>query len=563
MECDSCRRIGHDDWLDVVEVDAASSARRIDEMREWLETVRYAPVVSRFRVTIMDEAHQIQEGAASALLKTLEEPPPHLVVILCTTHPWDILPTIRSRLQHFALRKPGIANLTKVLDRVSAKERIDTSPEALDLIARAADGSYRDALGLLDQLATYGDGKVVVGDVLELFGAVEREEIFALAEHFATGDVAGAFAQLESTLDRGADPEQLIRGLVAHLRYVCLLQQGAHPSEDWAYSNEELERLRGQANQLPPARVIRGIDLIADAQVRIRHGQADPRIQLELVAAKLSRPAFDPSLQALVGRIEALERGLPAPRPPAPVAAAPPAAAVAPPPVPAAPTPAPVLAAAAPPSAPAAVPAPPSPAPTPAAAPTPAPVAPTSTPSAPVAEAPSPPPAPAAVPAPPASVPADAALDGDPGSDAPPPFDDAPPQSVSEPPPAPPRPREPIVADQDHLTRLWPQVVAELEQQHPAVHGFLRESTVSGVDDTSITVVVSGVFVKMLEKPDERMLVERTLTNLAGRPFAVNFTAVGADSPAAPRKEEAAPQMFDHDTLIEEFKRRFNATEER
>jgi len=547
MECDSCRRIGHDDWLDVVEVDAASSARRIDEMREWLETVRYAPVVSRFRVTIMDEAHQIQEGAASALLKTLEEPPPHLVVILCTTHPWDILPTIRSRLQHFALRKPGIANLTKVLDRVSGKERIDTSPEALDLIARAADGSYRDALGLLDQLATYGDGKVVVGDVLELFGAVEREEIFALAEHFATGDVAGAFAQLESTLDRGADPEQLIRGLVAHLRYVCLLQQGAHPSEDWAYSNEELERLRGQANQLPPARVIRGIDLIADAQVRIRHGQADPRIQLELVAAKLSRPAFDPSLQALVGRIEALERGLPAPRPPAPVAPAPvtaPTQTAPPVAVPAVvPTPAPEAS-----SPPVSVPAA---------------VAPTVVEPAPPVPAPaSDSPPPVAVPAPaPAS--ADAFLDGDPGSDAPPPFDDAPATSQSEPPPVPPRPREPIVADQDHLTRLWPQVVAELEQQHPAVHGFLRESTVHSVDDTSITIVVSGVFVKMLEKPDERMLVERTLTNLAGRPFSVNFAAVGADSPAAPRKEESAPQMFDHDTLIEEFKRRFNATEER
>ena len=541
MECDSCRRIGHDDWLDVVEVDAASSARRIDEMREWLETVRYAPVVSRFRVTIMDEAHQIQEGAASALLKTLEEPPPHLVVILCTTHPWDILPTIRSRLQHFALRKPGIANLTKVLDRVSAKERIDTSPEALDLIARAADGSYRDALGLLDQLSTYGDGKVVVGDVLELFGAVEREEIFALAEHFATGDVAGAFGQLEATLDRGADPEQLIRGLVAHLRYVCLLQQGAHPSEDWAYSNEELERLRGQANQLPPARVIRGIDLIADAQVRIRHGQADPRIQLELVAAKLSRPAFDPSLQALVGRIEALERGLPAPRPPA---------ATAPTPAPVAPAPAPVASVAPTPAPVAPAPAAPVPVPSP-------PVASTDTP--PVEASPPPPPAaPVAVPPP-----ADAHLDGDPGSDAPPPFDDAPPPSLSEPPPVPQRPREPIVADQDHLTRLWPQVVAELEQEHPAVHGFLRESTVHTVDDTSITVVVSGVFVKMLEKPDERMLVERTLTNLAGRPFAVNFTAVGADSQAAPRKEEAAPQMFDHDTLIEEFKRRFNATEER
>ena len=89
--CDSCRRTGQPDWLDVVEVDAASSARRIDEMREWLETVRYAPVACRYRITIMDEAHQIQDQAASALLKTLEEPPPHLVVILCTTHPWEIL----------------------------------------------------------------------------------------------------------------------------------------------------------------------------------------------------------------------------------------------------------------------------------------------------------------------------------------------------------------------------------------------------------------------------------------------------------------------------------------
>ena len=206
LECDSCRRIGHDDWLDVVEVDAASSARRIDEMREWLDTVRYAPVVSRYRVTIMDEAHQIQEGAASALLKTLEEPPPHLVVILCTTHPWDILPTIRSRLQHYALRKPGVANLVQVLERVSREEGFETSAEVLDLVARAADGSYRDALGLLDQLSAYGGGRVEVGDVLELFGAVEREEIFELADHIAAGDAAGAFEMLESTLDRGADP---------------------------------------------------------------------------------------------------------------------------------------------------------------------------------------------------------------------------------------------------------------------------------------------------------------------------------------------------------------------
>lgn len=291
-ECDSCRRIGRDDWLDVVEVDAASSARRIDEMRDWLESVRYAPVASRYRVTIMDEAHQIQEGAASALLKTLEEPPPQLVVILCTTHPWDILPTIRSRLQTYSLRKPGVANLMTVLERVARAEGIEAGPQALDLVARAADGSYRDALGLLDQISTFGGGTVQVADALDLLGVVSREALFDLVDLMAQGDAAGAFEMLESALDGGADPEQLMRGLITHLRYACLLQQGAQAREDWALSPEELDRLHAQANQLSPSQVIRAIDLIADAQVRIRHGQADPRIQLELVAAKLSNPAL-------------------------------------------------------------------------------------------------------------------------------------------------------------------------------------------------------------------------------------------------------------------------------
>ncbi len=296
----------------MVEVDAASSARRIDEMRDWLETVRYAPVACRYRVTIMDEAHQIQEGAASALLKTLEEPPPHLVVILCTTHPWDILPTIRSRLQHYVLRRPGVANLMRVLEGVSREEGIETTTAALDLVARAADGSYRDALSLLDQLSTYAGGRVEAAEVMELLGAVERETLFELVDLFAGGDAAGAFERLQDALDGGADPEQLMRGLVQQLRYALLLQQGAHPREEWALTGEELERLRAQANQLPPAQVTRGLDLMADAQVRIRHGGADPRLQLELVAAKLGRPALDAHLDALAGRLEALERGAPA-----------------------------------------------------------------------------------------------------------------------------------------------------------------------------------------------------------------------------------------------------------
>ncbi|HJZ62162.1 MAG TPA: DNA polymerase III subunit gamma/tau [Miltoncostaeaceae bacterium] len=459
--CDSCRRIGHDDWLDVVEVDAASSARRIDEMREWLETVRYAPVVSRYRVTIMDEAHQIQEGAASALLKTLEEPPPHLVVILCTTHPWDILPTIRSRLQHFALRKPGVPNLVRVLDRVAREEGFDASPEALDLVARAADGSYRDALGLMDQLATYGNGRVDVADALELFGAVERETIFELAELLAAGNAAGAFELLEATIDGGADAEQLMRGLVTHLRYVSLLQQGAHPREDWAYSPEELDRLRGHANQLGPSRVIRGLDLLSDAQIRIRYGQAEPRLQLELVAAKLARPALDAGPQALAVRVEALERGGPAAEAPPPVAGAAPAPAE------------PELAA------------------------------------------------------------------------------------PAEPPPPATPPREPVPLDLEHIERIWPQVVAELEQAAAHVHGFLRDSRVTGLDGDRVRVAVGIVAAKRLREPDERALIEGTLSRFAGRPLTVELE----EAEAPPVEHPSAPEL-DHDGLLEELKRQFNAVEE-
>ena len=308
-ECDSCLRTGEEGWLDVVEVDAASSARRIDEMRDWLETVRYAPAASRYRITIMDEAHQIQDQAASALLKTLEEPPPHLVVMLCTTHPWDILPTIRSRLQHYGLRKPGVANLVKVLDSVARKEQIETSEAALDLVARAADGSYRDALGLLDQIAAFGNGRVDVADAMDLLGVVERQTIFDLVDHLALGNAGGSFELLEQATAGGADPEHLLRSVANHLRFVCLLQQGAEPREDWAVADVELDRLRAQANQLPATATVRGLDLIADAQVRIRHGGADPAVQLELIVAKLARPELDGSMQALASRVEQLEAG--------------------------------------------------------------------------------------------------------------------------------------------------------------------------------------------------------------------------------------------------------------
>jgi len=522
-ECDSCLRIGRDDWLDVVEVDAASSARRIDEMREWLESVRYAPVASRYRVTIMDEAHQIQEGAASALLKTLEEPPPQLVVILCTTHPWDLLPTIRSRLQTYALRKPGVANLMTVLERVARAEGIEASPQALDLVARAADGSYRDALGLLDQIATFGNGTVEMADALDLLGVVSRETLFDLVDLMTQGDAAGAFEMLESALDGGADPEQLMRGLVTHLRHACLLQQGAQAREEWALAPDELDRLHAQANQLSPVQVVRAIDLIADAQVRITHGQADPRIQLELVAAKLSRPFLDPGIEGLAARLERLERGTPGQAPPAP--------APAPPPRPAR-------------NASAAVDTPP-------AAPAPAPPVPDDAPAA-HAETPDPGDAPPADTAHPEEAP------GTTGT--------APAVPGAVPTPAD-RPPEPVPADTEHIGRAWPRILGILEQRSPHLHAFLQDSEVRSVQDGVLTIAVKGtVAVGMLSRPDERAGVAAVVRDICGQDIAVAFAEAAGAAAATPDagigsaagdREPGAP--VDHQQLIDELRTAFGA----
>ncbi len=538
--CDSCLRTGQPDWLDVVEVDAASSARRIDEMREWLETVRYAPVACRYRVTIMDEAHQIQDQAASALLKTLEEPPPHLVVILCTTHPWDILGTIRSRLQQFTLRKPGLPALVKVLDRVARAEGIEASESALDILARAADGSYRDALGLLDQIANYTDGRVEAGDALELIGAVGRETMFELVDLMAAGDAAGAFELLGSTLDGPVDPDQALRGLVNHLRFVCLLQQGARPRDEWAFTPDELARLQAQANQLRDAQVVRGLDLLADAQVRIRHGGADARLQLELVAARLARPALDPTTAALDARLAALEAGRPAPPAPSVAQSAPspspsaPAPHVQPPPAPAEP---------------AATPTPPAPTPAPASEPAPDPE----------------PAAPAPAPAP--------VLDADGHEIPPPPGDeyapvddpDGEPAPIDPPAPAPAPPAPPpggTPLDIEHFTRVWPQVLETLERDAPPVRSFLEGSHPERVDDEVLQVAVtSAVRASMLDNPDNRRRVGDAVTAVTGHRLRIEFdaTAPPLATAQAPADRDEPP---DHDALLQEFKVMFNATDE-
>lgn len=318
-ECTSCRTIAAGTSLDVVEMDAASQ-RGIDDVREIRERVVLQPVQGRYKVYILDEAHQLTAAAFNALLKLIEEPPPHLVFIFCTTELAKMIETVRSRCQTFLFQRPRLAELARLLRRVADGEGIETPEAALALIARSARGSFRDAVSTLDQIASATGGHVTVQSVLELLGAVEEEALFRLCDLVVDRDAAGAILFVEELADQGHDLARLVTDLLEHLRHLLLVQHTGDVPDSVPVTDETRERLRAQANQLGPAEVLRLIDLLAVAVDDIRQG-GDPRLPLELALVKVTRPRADHSREALLLRLEQLEARAGRPEPPAPASA--------------------------------------------------------------------------------------------------------------------------------------------------------------------------------------------------------------------------------------------------
>ncbi len=308
--CHSCLAITSGTSLDVIEMDAASQ-RGIDDIREIRERVVLQPVEGRSKVYILDEAHQLTEAAWNALLKLIEEPPPHLLFVFCTTELQKVLPTVRSRCQTFVFQRPRLPELISKLRRIADGEGIDVPDSALGLIARGARGAFRDAESTLDQLASATGGTITLQDVLQLLGAVEDEVLFRLCDQVVDGDTAGALVFLEELSERGQDLGRLVTDLLEHLRHLLLVQHLNEVPDSLPVTDEAKERLREQANQLPAATVIRLIDLLAVAVDDMRQG-GDPRLPLELALVKVTRPAADLSRESLAFRLERLEQGAPA-----------------------------------------------------------------------------------------------------------------------------------------------------------------------------------------------------------------------------------------------------------
>jgi DNA polymerase III subunit gamma/tau len=306
-ECESCLTIASGVSIDVIEMDAASN-RSVDDVRDLRERVAYAPTGGRWKVYILDEAHMLTKEAWNAFLKTLEEPPPNTVFVLATTEAHKVMATIVDRCQRFDFQRPSLEQISEVLNRVAAAEGIEPEDAAVAMIARSASGSFRDALGTLDQLVAFGGNQVKLDDVLELLGAADAELLFDAVDAVVAEDPKGVLLGVEKMARSGRDPAQFARDLLAHLRHLLVTQTVGEVPNTFVVTATDADRLSAQASSIGPATLVRTIDELANALTAVREGD-DARMAVEIALLKAARPDLDPSTEGLLRRIERLEQG--------------------------------------------------------------------------------------------------------------------------------------------------------------------------------------------------------------------------------------------------------------
>jgi DNA polymerase III subunit gamma/tau len=517
--CDSCRSIADATSLDVIEMDAASN-NSVDDIRDLREKVAYAPVSGRHKVYILDEAHMLSTAAWNAFLKTLEEPPPHTIFVLATTEAAKVLPTVVDRCHRFDFARPSQRQIAGVLRRVSDAEGIEIPDEACALIARSATGSFRDALGTLEQLTSYSGTAVSLDDVLAVLGAADADLLFGSVEAVDAGDAREALLAAARLADSGRDVGRFFGDLEAHLRALMVVQTLGEVPDELRITPEQDERLAEQARRIGPASVMRLLDLIA-AGLRAMKDGADPRTQLELALLKGAKPEHDPSLRALLARLERLEGRGGGPTPPPPAVRRPEVPATA------------AGRAAREPAPQASAPAPPA----------------SSLPAEPQADTPAAEPraeAPAVVAAsveieggPPVTAVAVVEADGE----------------VSEPQVA-----VGVELDLPGVTELWPAVLADVQERSPMLHALMENARPSALDGGELTLswAESAAFYKRkAEDPACREQIATAIRTVTGSSLRLAY-ALADDELLRP--EEPGPILSD-DELVERFMREFDAEE--
>jgi DNA polymerase III subunit gamma/tau len=302
-ECTQCREIAEGSSLDVLEMDAASHTS-VDDVREIRERIPYASAGGGRKVYIIDEAHQLSNPAFNALLKMLEEPPPHVVFVLCTTEPHRLPATVVSRCQRFEFRRAGGEVLAEHLARVAVSEETDADDAALALIVRHARGSFRDAMSLLDQAAGTAQGRVTREVVLEILGEAPEDVLLELAESISAEDILAVFGKVEELVGRGWDPRQLLVQLLEEFRALFLAQRGV--TDTGEVDPEHAERRRSLAQKFTSAHLEWVLQALAEAQADMRLS-THPRLTLEVSLARAANLEVRET-QTVVARLERLER---------------------------------------------------------------------------------------------------------------------------------------------------------------------------------------------------------------------------------------------------------------
>lgn len=287
-ECAICRAVNQERLLDLVEIDAASNTG-VDNIRDLRDKIDFRPNEARYKVYIIDEVHMLSTSAFNALLKTLEEPPPHVIFILATTEVNRVPATITSRCQRFDFKRAALPELMRQLDYIAQKEGMELEPAALELVARQANGSFRDGTSLLDQLTAYSGDTITLGHVQALLGAASRELIQEICAALAARDIGRGIAALDTAVDAGADPRQVARDVVDYLRGVLMFTV---KSETTLNVGEEMRaQLRALGAQMNPEQCARAIRLFSQAMLDLRNS-ASPTLPLEMA---LVEATLDPA----------------------------------------------------------------------------------------------------------------------------------------------------------------------------------------------------------------------------------------------------------------------------
>lgn len=313
-ECETCKAISAGTSMNVIEIDAASN-NGVDNIREIREEVAYRPTEGRYKVYIIDEVHMLSTGAFNALLKTLEEPPSYVIFILATTEAHKIPITILSRCQRYDFRRITVDTISERLSELMEKEGTEVEEKAIRYIAKAADGSMRDALSLLDQcIAFYLGEKLTYEKALDVLGAVDMEVFSELLRKVLTQDTAGSIKTLEELIVQGRELGQFVNDFVWYMRNLLLVKTSDVPEDAVDVSAENLERLKEESEMLDTETLMRYIRVFSELSNQIRYA-SQKRVLVEIALIKLCQPVMETNLDSLFDRIrvleEKMEKGIP------------------------------------------------------------------------------------------------------------------------------------------------------------------------------------------------------------------------------------------------------------